>query len=150
MRLGSFDKQILKEETLTKFTLDVGNEIARKLKGQRKMLSAPPRGFYAHIIGKAIQYHMFERSPIPVFCCIEGYAFTDVENNEIHFKDVIDETLEPVLLKLENIVKSYLKMCGKTEEDFKNMCAVLEDCKRLCQPSYLTDRTYMYVSKPCY
>lgn len=153
MRLGSFDKQTLKEEILTEFTLDVGNEIARKLKGQRKMFSAPPTGFYARIIGKAIQYHMFERSPMPVehlFCCIEGSAFTDVEFNEILFKDVIDETLEQVLLKLENIVKSSLKMCGKTEQDFENTCAVLEDCKRLCQPSYLTERTYMYVSKPCY
>ena len=153
MRLGSFDKQTLKEETLTKFTLDVGNEIARKLKGKRKMLSAPTTGFYARIIGKAIQYILFERSPMPVehlFCCIEGSAFTDVENKEILFKDVIDETLEQVLLKLENIVKSSLKMCGKAEEDFKNICAVLEDCKRLCQPSYLTESTYMYVSKPCY
>lgn len=153
MRLGSFNKQTLKEETLTKFTLDVGNEIARKLKGKRKMLSAPPTGFYTRIIGKAIQYILFERSPMPVehlFCCIEGSAFTDVENNEILFKDVIDETLKQVLHKLENIVKSSLKMCGKTEKDFKNICAVLEDCKRLCQPSYLTERKYMYVSKPCY
>lgn len=61
------------------------------------MFSAPPTRFYARIIGKAIQYHMFERSPMPVehlFCCKEGSAFTDVEFNGILFKDVIDETLE--------------------------------------------------------
>lgn len=45
MRLGSFDKQTLKEEILTKFTLDVGNEIARKLKDKEKCSVLHLHGF---------------------------------------------------------------------------------------------------------